>query len=447
MFGILDCNNFYASCERLFRPDLIDRPVAVLSNNDGCVIARSQAVKAMGIPLGMPWFECRELLQSHRAAVFSANFSLYADISSRVMAAMQALCNNLEPYSIDEAFFALDKGPHRELQRQAGQIAQQVEMQTGIPVTIGVGRTRTLAKLTARYLKKSADNSSASNTLVTGDDRARSALLKQMSVADVWGIGSGWQAALKKSGIATAWDFVQLDPDTLQSVTNIHGVLTQRELQGIPCQFSELATADRKTVRCSRSFGNRIEDFDSLWQTVMLHLGRCCEKLRASQLYAGGISLYISAGRGRYSNQTQRLLTCPGNDTIALMAVLRSMLRDIYRPGIRYARSGVTLYALMREEQRDLWHRPTDRAPLMAAIDSLNRRIGNRCVAIGLTRTGHRNWQPSQLYRSPRYTTHIDELPVVRAQQAGAAAVDTLRRSAATQGVGDCATPDPGCFD
>jgi DNA polymerase V len=418
LFALVDCNNFYASCERLFDPRLIGKPVVVLSNNDGCIIARSNEAKALGIRMGAPYFKCEKFLQAHDVAVFSSNYALYGDISSRVMALLRRLEPAVEFYSIDEAFLHLSAIAGMTLTDYGGQLRRTMLRWTGIPVSIGIGPTKTLAKVAGRVAKKNAALQGVFD--ISGADVDE--ILGRFAAADVWGIGRRLAERLALSGITTALDLKNCGDEWLRRNLSITGLRTAMELRGISCISLEECPVSRKSIASSKSFGCQVESLAALKEALATYVEQAAFRLRAQHALAN--SLEISLSTNRFSKTTvpysgRRVITLPeptASTTVLINHALPA-LADLYQPGLRYQKAGVVLFGLVPES----YHQPNlfagqnkKSGPLMAALDRINGKWG-RCTiqhaAAGLTKP----WRNRQQKKSAAYTTSWQELPVVKA--------------------------------
>jgi DNA polymerase V len=415
MLALVDCNSFYASCERVFDPHLRNRPVVVLSNNDGCVVTRSAEAKALGIAVGVPFFKVRHLVTRHRIAVRSSNYTLYADLSARVMSVLARFTPNLEVYSIDEAFLDLDGVPPDRLADYSRTIRRTVLQWTGIPVSVGIGPTKTLAKV-ANHLAKGA----ADGVRSLADPADQSAALARLEVKDVWGIGSRLAARLGRAGIVTALQLREAGPSHIRRLLGVVGERTALELRGLPCLDLEDVAPPAKSIVRSRSLGVPATQRPALEEAVAAHATRAAEKLRSQHRVVGAISTFVSTSRFNrrpYSNQATISLSPLTDDTHRLIHAALAALRSIFREGFEYQKAGVILTGLeprqgLTESLFDSYDRPRSER-LMAALDGVNHRLGPdtiRYAASGLERP----WQMKREHASPRYTTQWEELPVVR---------------------------------
>ena len=421
LFALLDCNNFYASCERVFDPSLEGRPVVVLSNNDGCVIARSNEAKALGIPMGAALFEVRPLLQRHDIRVFSSNYALYGDMSGRVMGLLGEFTPDVEVYSIDEAFLDLGGFRHLDLDAYGRHIHAKIRQWTGIPVSIGLGPSKTLAKLANRIAKKDPALGGVFD-LTTAPDRR--AVLAGVAVGDVWGIGRRWAALLKRHGIETAGDLHDAEDGWVRKRLGLVGLRTVLELRGIACHDMETQTPDKKSTVVSRSFSRALHTLDELRRAIAAFAERAAEKMRRGGLVGGSVSIFVRTSRFRaeesqYRNSATVLLPAPSDHTRDITRAAVHGLERIYRPGLRYKQAGIMIPDLTPKAalHPDLFipHRPDDQGrakALMQAFDAINREHGRG--AIRFAATGVRQaWRMNQNHRSPRYTTRWNDLPRV----------------------------------
>lgn len=421
VIALADCQNFYCACERLFRPDLQDRPVAVLSNNDGCVIARSDAVKRMGVPMGAPYFKVRRQLAAAGVTVFSSNYALYADLSWRVMTVLQQEAQALEMYSIDEAFLAVPALERNALIDWAERVRHRVRRITGIPVRIGLGRTKTLAKA-ASQIAKQQGTSVCCLTDHPQHDRA----LAAVAVGDVWGIGSRYEQRLTARGVHTARALRDVPVPWARRQMTVRGARTVQELRGHRCITLETVPAPRKSVIRSRSFGQAIYAQKAVREAVAAHASRAAEKLRAAGRVAGRLQVFVHAGPSAkaltYRNAASTPLAPPTHHTPTLLRAARSCLECIWRDGPAYRKAGVMLTGLRPEQPRQAHlfdpGMTDEQTALMAAVDRINRTVGSNTIgwaASMVSEPERMDWTMRRAHRSPRYTTRWDELRTVRA--------------------------------
>ncbi|PZP91151.1 MAG: DNA polymerase V subunit UmuC [Variovorax paradoxus] len=433
MYALVDGNNFYVSCERVFRPSLQGRPVVVLSNNDGCAIARSNEAKALGIKMGAPWFQIRHMEDSEGLVALSANFTLYGDMSDRVMSLAAGLGPTQEIYSIDESFIGLT-GVRGDLVDRGRRIRARILAWTGVPCGIGIGGTKTLAKL-ANHIAKTTERKPGTyppelaqvcnlSALPAAD---LDAVLSATEVGEVWGVGRRIGAALQEAGVRTVLDLVRSDPATIRRRWGVVLERTVRELQGMPCVGLDDAPAPKKQIACTRSFGRPITELPPLIEAVSEFAGRAAEKLRKQDGLAGQVLVFAHTSPHRPGPRFHRSvivpLRRPTADTSALVRAAVAGLHQIYQPGYDLIKAGVMLLDLTpasRVQQElaleDDAADPT-RARLMVAMDTLNGRFGKGTVHAASTGVNdeRREWGMRQDRRTPNYTTDWWEVPVARA--------------------------------
>lgn len=417
MYALIDGNNFYASCERVFEPSLFRRPLVVLSNNDGCAIARSQEAKDIGVGMGQPAHELRDLVRHKGLVLRSANFGLYGDLSNRIDGILREVAPRVERYSIDESFITLEGIRRHDAFARA--LRARIERWTGIPNCIGIAPTKTLAKLANRMAKKSQ------GVLNLSDPVTRHRALANAPIGAIWGVGRRLSLRLQQQGIMTAADLAWTDPDNLRSQYGVVLARTQRELQGHSCLQLEDIVADRQQILVSRSFANRIDNPQDIVEALASFAMRAAEKLRSQQLSTAAVSVFVHSDRHRSElpqHQAQRALPLPhpSDDSRVVLEAVRQLLPGLLRPGVGYKKAGIMLLDLARNQspQQSLFPSPscTGRDPrLMAVMDQINQRYGRG--TLGLAATGWKAqpaWAMRQAMRSPDYTTDVDQLPRVR---------------------------------
>jgi DNA polymerase V len=420
--ALVDCNNFFCSCERVFNPDLMDEPLVVLSNNDGCIISRSEEAKALGIPMGAPLHEQQDLIRKHGVRVFSSNYTLYGDMSARVMSILRDEVPAIEVYSIDEAFLQLTNGFTEE---HARALRTKVLQWTGIPVCIGIGATKLLAKLANRHAKKNKALTGGVFDLVNYWDP--DGIMAATPTDGLWGVGKNLAQRLKGMGVTTALEFKQADPAAVRKSMGVIGERMLRELNGIPCLELEEMPPDKKGVMASRSFGSPVETLEELEEALANHVARASEKIRRYGLLATRIEVFIKTNRFRkddpqYSRGIAITLDRPTNATAELMTTARELLYQIYRPGYRYKKTGIQLAHLVSEEeyQPELFDRPKPKIDVDRIVDEINRRLGDPKNPVitrasqGTERSG-KSWKMRSERHSPHYTTDWNNLPIVKA--------------------------------
>jgi DNA polymerase V len=411
MFGLIDGNNFYASCERVFQPALLGQPVVVLSNNDGCAIARSNEAKALGVKMGQPIHEVSPEVR-RQLVIRSANFGLYGDISGRIVTILRDLFPRVEVYSIDESFVTFDGITDRE--RAAREARARILKWTGIPCSVGIGPTKTLAKAGNKLAKKTPHG-----VIDLDDLNVRRNALAKFDIEDLWGVGRRWTTRLNAEGILSAQDLINADPETLRARYGVALARTQRELQGIPCADLVDNEPDRQQIVCSRSFGNEVVELDQVLEAVATFAVRAAEKLRARSLQASGVWVWLNtnpfkAGAKQYHPSRAMNLIAPSSDTREILSVAQALARAMYRKGYRYKKAGVGLLDLTHGDiqQADLFAQIDPRSQaLMGVLDQANRRFGRGTM--GFAATGWRprpKWHMRQETLSPAYTSRWDQL-------------------------------------
>jgi DNA polymerase V len=416
--ALVDCNNFYASCERVFQPDLRGKPIVVLSNNDGCVIARSNEAKALGIPMGEAWHICRQRMPTAGIVVRSSNYTLYGDMSARVMRILADQAPDIEIYSIDEAFLDLRGFEHR-LQDHARDIRATVLQWTGIPVSVGIAPTKTLAKLANRLAKKDPAAGGVRQLLTAVEQEEA---LGSVALTHLWGLADRMAARLSAIGIETPLQLRDADPRFVREKISVVIERMIYELRGIPCIQLEHVTPDKKSIMSSRSFGELVRTREGLEEAVATYTARAAEKMRRQGLATSSLSVFahtnpFRAGDPQYSGSRTIELPVATADTAKLSAGAMIALRALWRPGFLYKKAGVVLLDLRPAAlvQGDLWTAPDTaaRKRLMSVMDTLNLQHGRDTVSFAVSGR-RRPWQLKSEYRSPRYTTSFDELLTVR---------------------------------
>lgn len=420
--ALVDCNNFFCSCERVFNPALLGKPIVVLSNNDGCIISRSEEAKALGIPMGAPLHEQQEVIRKHGVRVFSSNYTLYGDMSARVMSILREEVPSIEVYSIDEAFLGL---PANFTEENARALRAKVLQWTGIPVCIGIGSTKLLAKLANRHAKKNREITGGVFDLAGYRDP--DGIMAATPAEGLWGIGRNLALRLRGMGITTALEFKQADPAAIRRSMGVIGERMLRELNGIPCLELEEMPPDKKGVMASRSFGTLVESIEELEEALANHVARAAGKIRRHGLLATRMEVFLRTNRFRkedpqYSPGIGITLDRPTNATGELMSTARELLRRIYRPGYRYKKTGVQLASLVSEEeyQPGLFDAPRPRIDVDRIVDEINRRMGdprNPVITRASQGTGRsgKGWRMRSERHSPHYTTDWRQLPEARA--------------------------------
>jgi DNA polymerase V len=424
LFALVDVNNFYVSCERVFAPKLEDVPMVVLSNNDGCAVARSAEVKALGVKMGTPWFQMQDLAKQHGIQAYSSNYTLYGDMSGRVVEVLRKFTPNLEVYSIDESFLQIETVLKQYADPTSlGQIIKQdVKDTTGLPVCVGIGASKTLAKLANHLAKKHpqfrgvCDISSMPKAMLYQ-------WMAETAVGEVWGIGGKTAKKLKALKINSIFDLVQISP---QAMRQQFGVVIERicyELRGVSClQLEEVAPAKQQIIS-SRSFGKPVTSMEGLSESVATHAARGAEKLRSQKSVTGALTIFVQTNphkpfEPQHHQSITVVLSDPSDNTLTLTSAALTGLRQIYKAGFKYKKAGVILNLLadkptMQQSLFDDMEVKGKSAGLMKAMDSINSRFGNAAIKTAAAGT-KQDWQMRSNNRSPNYTTQWDELPVVR---------------------------------
>lgn len=415
MFALIDCNNFYASCERVFQPKLRKQPIVILSNNDGCVIARSNEAKALGVPMGAPAFEFKELFEKNNIHVFSSNYALYGDMSNRVMNLLSNFSPDIEMYSIDEAFLKF-KGfqENFDLLSYGKQIKKTVTQGTGIPISVGFAPTKALAKVANKIAKKFPSQTESVHLIDSEEKRIKA--LKWLPVEDIWGIGKQHSKRLKNEGINTAYDFTLMNKFWVQKNLSIVGLRLQNELQGIPCLDLE-SPADKKNIATTRSFDTNYTDYELIKERVSTFAVACATKLRKQKSCCNALMVFIHTNRHRkdlpqYSRNIVLKLPYPTNSNIELAKFALQGLDKIFKKGFAYKKAGVIVMDFTPEntEQIMLFENSNPKHKLlMNTIDKINDAIGTTKIKLG-SQDIKKTWKMRQEKLTPHYTTKISEV-------------------------------------
>lgn len=419
MIALVDCNNFYASCERLFQPRLQNRPIVVLSNNDGCVIARSDEAKELGIEMGAPSFLIESLLQQHNVSVFSSNYTLYGDLSDRVMTTLSQFADQLEVYSIDEAFLNLTAFRHHNLANYGHTIRNTVIQHIGIPVSIGIAPSKTLAKIANRLVKKKSKQLG----VYCIDTKEKMQFALQLTpVKDIWGIGGQYTKLLTRNGFITAWDVSRAPEEWIRKNMSVTGQRMYNELNGTPCIAFEDMPPKKKMVCVARGFGKVLSEKNEVMEALANFTAMVAAKLRSEQLAANTIQIFVQTNAHRNNEpQYYRSLTIQlpeaTNSTNELIRHAKEGLETIYRPGYNYNKTGCTAMELIpaAEVQYNIFdtENRARNSQLMKVVDIVNRSFGKNAVRFALQGFGTR-WKLRQLKLSPCYTTRIDDVLTIK---------------------------------
>tara|TARA_B100001059_G_scaffold85523_1_gene83648 strand:- start:1938 stop:3191 length:1254 start_codon:yes stop_codon:yes gene_type:complete len=411
MLALADCNNFYASCERVFQPHLEGKPIVVLSNNDGCVIARSNESKALGIKMGVPVFQVKTIIEQHNIQVFSSNFTLYGDLSKRVMSSMRQEVKAMEVYSIDEAFMDFS-GEGSPLEKGIA-LKKKVQQHVGIPISIGIAPTKTLCKVAGLIAKKHTKT----GVFVLQDKALIKRALKWLPVAELWGVGRRHARMLDSVGIKTAYDLCRADDSWIRRRLSVVGLRMVKELRGIPCFPLEESASRKKNICTSRSFGKAVKQMEDLKEALSTYASTCAYKLRKQKSCASRISIFIHTNPFKptdkqYKGFTSFVLDTPTNDSIELVRLALEGLEKIYRSDCTYKKAGVIVSDISPQQQQQLSLFDTlDRKKhqsIMTALDNINDKIGKDKVRLAVQGKG-RQWKMKQEQLSPCYSTRIED--------------------------------------
>lgn len=418
MIALVDCNNFYASCERLFNPKLNGKPIAVLSSNDGCIVARSDEVKKLGIPMGAPAYKYKTLIELNNVNLFSANFTLYGDMSRRVMQILKDFSPDVEIYSIDEAFLHLDSLHQKDYYSFAMQVINIVKKWTGVPISVGIAPTKTLAKLANKIAKK---NKHLNGVFIIENPTSNywKDYLDYLQINDVWGIGYGFVQRLNKNGIYTIRQFMDSNEQFIRSIMGVGGLRTHSELHGVKCIMHEKVNEPHKSIISSRTFSRPVTDFNELKESISTFTARAAQKLRKNKSSAYMIHVWIKTNKHRtdiaqYYGYDFSTLEMASSYTPELIEHAVEVLKRIYKQGYTYKKSAVMLTGIVpsHQVQLNLFNKDyplAKRVKIMQAVDKLNKELGSRTINFGSMGT-FQPWKPKSEKRSPRYTTSWSEL-------------------------------------
>tara|TARA_B110000444_G_scaffold258797_1_gene300707 strand:+ start:278 stop:1537 length:1260 start_codon:yes stop_codon:yes gene_type:complete len=419
MFALVDCNNFYASCERVFQPEWKGKPVVVLSNNDGCVIARSNEAKALGIPMGAPAFKYQAQFKRHKIKVFSSNYTLYGDMSSRVMSILEKYTPNVEIYSIDEAFLQFEGFDLFDLEKEGKKMRNQVKKWTGIPVSVGIAPSKALAKIANKIAKKFTKKTEGIYCIDTEEKRIKA--LKWTAIGDVWGIGNQHRQRLEAMGITNAWQFSLLPDDWVRKKMSVLGLRLKKDLQGFPSIQLEEFQAAKKGIATTRSFESTLTSFSDLEERVSTFASSCAEKMRKQQSSCQALLVFVRSDphkKDAISYRNSCVLTLPyaTNSSIILSSYAVSGLRKIFKENVAYKKAGVMIMGLLPTEKRQLSLFENNNAKhvaLMKSIDQIHKRFGPYLMKLA-NQDLNRTWKMKQQYLSSRFTTELKDVITVK---------------------------------
>ncbi|MCD0475300.1 Y-family DNA polymerase [Flavobacterium sp. EDS] len=414
MFALVDCNNFYASCQRVFEPHLIGKPVVILSNNDGCVIARSDEAKLAGVPMGAPAFKFEALFKEKNIYVYSSNYALYGDMSNRVMNLLRTYTPDIELYSIDEAFLKFTGFELFDFNEMGISIRKKVTKGTGIPVSIGFAPTKALAKVANKIARKFAERTQ--NVYIIDTEEKRIKALKWTKIEDVWGIGRKHAKRLKQKNILTAYQFTQLSDAWVRKEMAVVGLRLKHDLEGKPTLDLE-GPRNKKMIATTRSFETKYATYDEISERVSTFTASCAEKLRRQNCHCNMVTVFIQTNylandQSQYSRSITINTDFPTNSTIELNQAAQKGLKEIYKTGYSYKRAGVVVMGLTPndETQLNLFNTSNPKhQPLMSVIDKMNLSFGDNKVKFGVQSLG-RQWKMKQDRLSPKFSTKLKDV-------------------------------------
>ena len=416
VFALVDANNFFVSCERVFAPHLENKAVVVLSNNDGCAISRSNEAKALNIQMGAPFYKFKSLYEQKKVAVLSSNFHLYSNMSWRVMETLKTLCPLVEVYSVDEAFLGLESSNLTDYIKYACEIKKKLQKWTGIPVSVGIAPTKTLAKIANRLAKKS----NGVYNLIDHPDLDK--ILTDFQVEDIWGIGRKIAPRLRIIGIGNAKDLRDSDPQFIRKNFSVVVERIVHELRGTSCLDLTALHEDKKSITYSRSFGSPVATLEELEEALSDYISNACIKMRKQNSRAQSICVFLSTNNfnskiPQYKNSIVYTLPCPSSDTCKIIQYGKKCLQQLFKAGYQYHKVGIILIDLQPDhiEQMQLFHnnnyQQSDK--LMGALDSINKSMGKNTVFLAAQGT-ERAWLTQSQKRSQEFTTNLNELPIVK---------------------------------
>ena len=418
MFALIDCNNFYVSCERVFQPNLIDKPIVVLSNNDGCVIARSNEAKSLGIPMGAPAFKYKKIFKENNIEVFSSNFKLYGDMSDRVMSIITRFVPDVEIYSIDEAFLKFDGFSEDTINQKCREIIETIMKWTGIPVSIGLAKTKSLAKVANRIAKKHSNETNSFYSINNDSKHIQS--LKNINIKDIWGIGFQNEKKLLNIGVKSGFDFINLPDQWVKKNMSIIGLKLKKELEGIPTLDILKENNNKKSIATTRSFEAEIVSIDGLIERITTFAVVASKKLRIQNSECNMISVYIRSNpfkenNGKYHFSLTEALPFSTNSSIEISKFAIKLLKKIYHKGKSYKKAGIVLMGLTPESSHQfsfLEKNTNKHKKLMQSVDSIDNKYGLYKVRLA-SQDQKRIWKMNRQNLSRNYTTNIEEILIV----------------------------------
>lgn len=419
MFALVDCNNFYASCERVFQPQLNNKPIAILSNNDGCVIARSNEAKVLGLPMGAAAFKYKDFCKKNGIHIFSSNYPLYGDMSTRVMNTLSTFSPDIEIYSIDEAFLKFDGFNAYDFDAYGRKIKHKVEKCTGIPISIGIAPTKALAKVANKIAKKLKDRTGS--VFIIASDESRIKSLKWTKIESVWGIGRGNLTRLQSRNVKTAYDFTQLPDDWVKKQMAITGLRLKKDLEGTPTLDLDDDSQNKKAIATTRSFESTFSDLDNIKERISTFATSCAEKLRTQKSSCHMIMVFLRSDRHKKNEIQDKSSICvtlpfATNSSLTISNYAINAVASIFKSGIKYKRAGVIVYGLVptNERQLDLFINENPKHQnLMKVMDKVNTKYEGYKIKIG-NQDLKRTWKMKQKHLSPKYTTNINDIIIVK---------------------------------
>jgi len=419
MFALVDCNNFYASCERVFQPQFRNTPIAILSNNDGCVIARSDEAKAIGLPMGAPAFKYKAFFKENNIQVFSSNYPLYGDMSSRVMNILQQFSPDVEVYSIDEAFLVLNTIENDNLKELGHEIRNRILQWTGLPTSVGIASTKALSKVANKIARKFPEKTGG--TFVIDSDEKRTKALKWTKIKDVWGIGRQLQKRLTQQNIHTAYDFTQLSDAWVKNNFSITELNLKKDLEGVVTLTLEDDHPVKKSIATTRSFENTYTDIKDIKERVATFANSCSEKLRDQNSSCNMLIILLQSSRFEkntpsYKNSITVVLPYATNSSLTIAKYATKAVTQIFKKGINYKRAGVIVTGLVTTDnhQLDMFESENPKhKPLMKTIDNLNKKYGGNKLKLA-NQDLEKTWKMRQEHLSKQYTTQFNEILIIK---------------------------------
>jgi len=419
MFALVDCNNFYASCERVFQPQFRNTPIAILSNNDGCVIARSDEAKKLGLPMGAPAFKYKQFFKENSIEVFSSNYPLYGDMSSRVMSILRQFSPDVEVYSIDEAFLVLNTIENDNLNKLGHEMRNRILQWTGLPTCVGIAPTKALTKISNKIARKFPKETGG--IFVINSEEKRIKALKWTKIKDVWGIGRQLQKRLTQQNIKTAYDFTQLSDAWVKNNFSITELNLKKDLEGITTLTLEDDHPVKKSIATTRSFENTYTDINDIKERVATFANSCAEKLRKQNSNCNILLVLLQGNRFEetsqsYKNSTTIVLPHSTNSSLTVVNYATKAIETLYKKGIKYKRAGVIVTELVPTDnhQLDMFARENPKhQPLMKAIDDLNNKYGDQKLKLANQDLG-KTWKMRQEHLSKQYTTQFNEILIIK---------------------------------